>query len=232
MREFSENNLWNNWIAQITCSSCRMIFLAFVFLLSFPSVSQGMSKEGWFLGIGATRVQVGGDFDGTTYVAGGGSMEVMPTLETSTGIKCTGGWQSSGGSIGLAYSNSKHTGNWAGIDLDSRFVSYCIEGKVFVFGAIMNRIQPFLTFGFAYNTLTVEGGSTNGYRTADATFKGWDMLPGAGVEISLHEHVAVDLMGVYRWGSYGHVDGIQSGALPDGIDSDGFTGSLEVKYIF
>lgn len=233
MEKLFEKNLCKNWTAKIIYHpSCYIICLTFIFVLLIPSTSQGKSKGGFFLGVGTTQVQIGGSFEGTDFVGGGGSLEVLPDLDTADGTKLIAGLQSDGGSFELSYSRSKHDGTWLGLDMPSEFESYGLDFRFFVFKEFINRIQPLLAFGMAGNYLTVEGGSTDGFSTADAKFKGFALRFGVGIEISLHEHIAIDLLGIYRWGSYGSVDGIVSGEIDDKIDGNGSTGSVEVKFIF
>ena len=116
--------------------------------------------------------------------------------------------------------------------MPSSFESYNMDGKLFIIKQYKSRIRPLLALGFALTSLTVEEGSTDGFSTDDARFKGWDFRFGGGIEISLHEHIAIDLLEMYRWGNYGEVDGIVSGRIDDDIDGNGFTGSVELKYLF
>lgn len=232
MEKLFGKNLCKNWTAKITYHpSCYIICLTFIFVLLIPSTSQGKSKGRFFLGVGGTQVQIGGSFDGTGSVADGGSSKVLPDLDTANGIKLIAGYQSDKGAFELSYNRSKHDGTWLGLDMPSEFKSYNLDFKIFVFKEIINRIQPLLALGVASITLTVEGGSTDGFSTADAKFKGFALRYGGGIEISLHEHIAIGLLGIYRRGSYNSGSGIVSGSIED-IDGDGFTGSVEVKYIF
>ena len=131
MEKLFEKNLYKNWTAKITYHpSCYIICLTFIFVLLIPNTSQ--SEGRFFLGVGGTQVRIGGSFDGTDFVGGGGSLEVLPELDKATGIKFIAGVQSDKGTVEFSYSRSEHDGTWLGLDMPSSFESYNMDGKLFI----------------------------------------------------------------------------------------------------
>lgn len=183
---------------------------------------------GFLIGYGATRVEAGGDFDGNTFVVGGGSAEVMPKLTPATGRLLSLGVQMSG-SMFLAASfdieSSDHVGTWQGIDLpthlDARYLSTRIGGG--------RHVAGFFLLGYGNQSVTVLGGSTDGTVTADARFKGDTFRVGGGMYVPFHKTVGLLLEGAYRIDSYHQDDGIASGPLGGHTDSNGFTIAAQIR---
>lgn len=187
---------------------------------------------GLFMGVGATSVKIGGTFDGVSAVSGGGSIESFPELEAAIGMKFMAGYQFEKGSIEFNYSRSKHDGTWMGLDMPATFKSYNVDGKIFILDEYTKFVRPLAALGAGYNTLTVERGSTDGISTIDATFEGFDLRFGGGVQVALHEKFVVDLLAIYRWGVYYRVNGIASGDLSNQADGNGLTVGIEAKFLF
>lgn len=232
---FEKKTCTKNWTAK-TADHPTYYYLAcltLIFVLLIPSISISQSKDGFFLGVGATQVRIGGDFDGATFVEGV-SVEVLPDLDTVRGFKLIGGFRADPVILEFSFSQSKHDGTWQGKDLPSTFSSYNIDVKFRIYKKSM--IIPLVAFGFGIKALAVEGGSaitrsTIGAGQQDATFLGVDFRFGGGISISLHEHIAIDLLGIFRRGGYTRVFGIKDGDIED-VNGNGSTVSLEVGYIF
>ncbi len=205
------------------------ITLMLIFLI--PHTGEGQSKDGFYIGVGVTHTSIGGDFDGVSFVAGGGIIDVMPRIEDAFGIKYIVGFQSDIGSIDFNYSRSEHDGNWEGLDMSTVFETYNFDLKALPLRESYT-VRPFLALGFGLNSLTVEDGSSDGFFLADATFEGYALRVGGGLEVSLLDQLSIDVMGLYRWERYDKVEGLVVGDIPDEIDSNGATYSAEVKFIF
>lgn len=188
-------------------------------------------REGFFVGLGLTRVTIGGNFNGAWSVVGGGVTDVLPDLDPGVGFKLAAGYRFTRGSVEFNYSRSAHDGTWQGTEKPAIFDSYNVDGKAFVLKRVYG-LQPLLALGTGYNVITVEEGSSNGVTLKDTKFKGWDLRAGGGVEIPLREDLALDLLALYRWGVYYAVEGITSGNVDGHLDGNGITSSVELKYIF
>lgn len=216
----------------------RMFVFSFAIHLFHPYTSSAQGffqqvKEGGYVGFGFTQVQIGGDFDGQALITGGGSSEILPDLNDATGQKFIFGYQLNDGVIEFSYSQSDHDGAWLGIPAPAEFRSFNIDGKRFFFKDQLEPIAPLFALGIGFQRLKVDGGSVSGSAVEDATFKGWSLGFGGGVELAVHEHFAIDLIYLYRWGRYTSVDAIASGKIEDTVAGNGSTVSrLELKYIF
>jgi hypothetical protein len=207
------------------------IGIALILIFLIPNTGEGQSKDGFYIGVGLTHSSIGGDFDGVSFVAGGGTVEAMPEIEDAFGIKYIVGFQSYIGAIDFSYNRSEHDGNWEGLEMSTVFETYNLDLKALLLRDYYS-VRPFLAIGFGINRLTVEDGFTDGFFVADATFEGYALRIGGGAELSLHDQVSIDVMGLYRWERYDKVEGLVEGDLPDNIDSHGATYSAEVKFIF
>jgi hypothetical protein len=207
------------------------ICIAVILIFLIPDTGEGQSKDGFYIGVGVTHTSIGGDFDGASFIGGGGIVDAMPKIEDAFGIKYIVGFQSDIGSIDFNYSRSEHDGNWEGLDMSTVFETYNFDLKALLLRDYYT-VRPFLALGFGFNYLTVEDGSTDGFFVADATFKGYALRSGGGLEISLYDQLAIDVTAVYRWEKYDEVEGLVVGDLPDDINSNGATYSAEVKFIF
>ena len=207
------------------------ICIALMLIFFIPDTGEGQSNEGFYIGVGVTHVEIGGDFDGVSFVGGGGIIDVIPKMEDAIGIKLTVGFQSDIGSVDFNYGRSEHDGNWEGLDMATVFETFNIDLKALLLKDYYT-VRPLVALGFGLNYLTVEDGSTDGFYVADATFKGYALRLGGGLQVSVHDQLAIDVMGMYRWETYDEVEGLVVGYLPNDIESEGATYSAEVKYIF
>lgn len=192
--------------------------------------STALANNGWFIGYGVAQVDIGGDMSGETFVEGGDSIEVLPEQEKAIGNEISLDYRVEGLSIEFGATRSEHDGQWLGIPTTSEFSSYNFDIKFHFRRA--TKIQPLLILGVAFTDVVVKDGSSNGVIVQDAEYSGLDARFGAGIEFVLHEHFALDLQGVYRYGSYTNVDGVSSGSLDDGMNGDGLTASAIAKVIF
>lgn len=198
-----------------------------------PSVFTAPTKDGFYIGYGITKVDIGGDFDGVSAQVGGGSGEIQPELDKGNGYKIKLGVQAKQGMIELNYENSKHDAQWGGAEWDEcTFSSFNIDGFLLILDNTY-RVRPFLGIGIGFTTLKIPNGSIDAYGDSEtAKFQGMDLRFGGGAQIRATRNIVADLVYMYRYGSYASVDGIASGDLEDPIDGDGPTMSLELKYIF
>lgn len=214
------------WIIRRT-GIIRKALAALVFV-SAPAAAQAV--EGFYIGYGVARVEIGGDMDGRSYVAGGGSMEVLPEQETAMGREMMLGYRGAGLGFEMGLTRSEHDSQWLGALTTTEFRSLNLDFKYHFRRA--SRIQPMFILGIGFTNVTVKDGSTDGSRVQDAEFHGVDARLGGGIALVLHEHFALDIQAVYRYGSYNTVDGISSGSIEDDINGDGLTTSAIAKVIF
>lgn len=207
----------------------------FIFVLLLPGISKGENESRKYISVGPAIVSVSGDFDGVTFVSGGGSIEVLPELDTTTGMKYALGLKSESfgmaKSFGMAisYIRSDHDGQWGGLDYSSRYRSYNFDVQFYT--REMSRVHPFGILGLNYHTITVEDGSFDGFSFKDAKFRAGAFRFGVGADVRLHDRLVLSASSVYRWGTLTSVKGFASGTL-ENMDSNGFTHALEAKFFF
>lgn len=197
------------------------------------SVFNAPTKDGFYIGYGITKVDIGGDFDGVSAQVGGGSGEIQPEMDKGNGYKIKLGGQAKQGMFEINYEKSKHDAQWGGVEWDEcTFSSINIDGFLLILDNTY-RVRPFIGIGIGFTTLKIPNGSMDGYGDSEtAKFRGIDFRFGGGAQIRATRNIVADLVYMYRYGSYDSVDGIVSGDLDDPIDGDGPTMSVELKYIF
>jgi hypothetical protein len=189
------------------------------------------AASGLYIGAMLSLATVGGDFDGQTFVGGGGSAEVMPELETGLGWGLALGGRFEVMSFEINYQKTEHDGEFGGVPVDASFEAVNLDFKVHLFSE--SRVQPHILFGFGFPWLTVEDGSVaSGGAVDDATFRGICANIGAGVTFYPSEQVGVFAQGGYRWASFDSVDGIVSGELAESVDGSGAFAAFGVTFTF
>lgn len=188
-------------------------------------------KDGVYLSLAGLASTVSGDFDGTSFVAGGGSAEVMPDLDTGRGWSLALGTRKGAVAFEVGYENSQFDGTFAGVPMDASLSSIDLDLKVHMFSKA--RVHPHLLFGLAIPWLEVEGGSIgSGNRREDATFSGIGARVGAGLGFYPNPHFGVFVQGGYRLSSFSQVSGIADGELAESVDGSGQFLALGITYIF
>ncbi len=206
--------------------------LTFVLVLLLPAISNGSNGSvinRTYISVGPAIVDVDGDFDGVTFVTDGISAEVLPTLDTTTGLKFALGMQSKHLGIEVSYIRSNHDGQWFGVDYSSKYRSYNFDVQLFPIEIF--RLHPFGIIGLNYHTITVEDGSTDFVGFKDAKFRGADVRLGFGMDLKVHERFMLSASSVYRYGSLTSVKGFSDGAL-ENMNSNGLTHVFEAKFFF
>lgn len=180
--------------------------------------------------IGKPTVEIGGDMDGTSFVGGGGSGEIMPDHDDGSGIKVGFGTNyADSGTMEFTIVETDHDGNWAGFQTESEFRSINFDVKGSLIGS--GKFRGLGILGIGFTDLTVKDGSVGVSEVKDARFSGMDFRFGVGARYQIIDTLALDFSVIQRYGSYSSVDGVVSGSVDD-IDGDGITTSLEIIYIF
>ena len=167
--------------------------------------------------------------DGSTFVGGGGSAEIMPDQQDGSGSKISiGSYTRSGGSFSFNIVSTDHDGQWAGIPTKSEYRSFNFDGKA-AFGK--SKLKGLAIFGLGFSSVKVINGSTDGFNVANAKFKGMDFRLGAGLSFTFTDNLILEFNAVKRIGDYNRVDGIVSGDVSD-VDGEGVTTSIELIFVF
>lgn len=199
------------------------LFIIFIFL-ALPSQAEV------FISIGSPSVEIGGDMDGTSFVGGGGSVELMPEQDDGSGTKFSIGSYSDDISFDFSLVRTDHDGQFLGVPFDSKFQSLNMDVKYSALGS--EQLRGLLILGLGFSSVKVKNGSSDGFEVEDAKFSGIDFRFGIGARYRLMDNVAIEVNAVQRYGSYNSVDGVVSGTISDSVDGDGITTSLELIYIF
>lgn len=220
------------------------MFLAFCFVLTLGSTNPVLAEEteresvprkptaarGFYLQVGLASAEVDGDFDGQAFVAGGGSLEILPEIGSGSGYKLAFGLQGGSFDFDMNWTESNSDGTWLDESFDTRFVALNFDGRYYW----LRRVRPFALLGIGFNQLTVDNGSMDGVSAEDAKYKSAiSIRGGGGVQYVIRPKWALNLEAVYRKMEFSNVDGIVSGSLEGSeVDGSGITYSASIRYVF
>lgn len=195
-----------------------------------PEGRRFRAKDGFYVGGSLRYGEVEKDFDGQTFVSGGGSAEVLPALDAGSGAGLALGMRGGGYSVEFNYSKLGHDGDWLGVPFDVESEFYGLDfRKHFREGA---RVQPHLLFGVGFGCVTVEDGSVGGGQVEDAVFNGLGLNLGGGLIYNITERLGLVLDVGYRFLSIGSVDGVVSGSIDDDLYGSGPFAGLQLYFTF
>jgi hypothetical protein len=201
-------------------------------------------KEGAYLGIYFTQVNMSGDFDDTRAYSAPGEILDVPKVNDGTGFGVVLGARASKGAFEIGYQRSRHDtsatllGEILGdSDTESTYNVIDFNFKIDVFAR--NQIRPYILFGFGIPWLTVENGlyevdydydtEEYVYSTEDATFFGFALNAGAGVAYYFHPQLAVTGGLIYRWNWFTSAEGR---SLDDNLLEKAFCLNIGIAYTF
>lgn len=185
-------------------------------------------KRGWYvLGQAQLANVSGSDFEGDTFVSGGGSSEVVPELDTAAGFGAGIGKRFASSAVEFSFVQLDHDGQWLGADFDTSVTSCSLEWRNFI--GKNRRLQPHWLIGVGYGLLTVRDGSTGLGQVRDAEFNGASLNIGAGATYHLSPRVGLGLDLGYRWQRYVEVDGVVSGDLADPLTAHTLYATLRLQ---
>jgi len=191
------------------------------------------AKDGVFVAGLLLRAKIDNeDFNGTGGVSGGGSAEIMPTVDDGSGTGWAIGTRTGNRSMEFNYTNVDHDGAHtarAGV-VNSTSETYNFDFRYHF--NLEQRFQPHVLFGIGIGCLTVEGGSMGLGRTEDATYTGLGVNMGVGAAYHATQSLSFAFDLGYRLQTYASVDGVVDGTLGTSASgSGGFTG-FRISYTF
>ena len=203
--------------------SNRLAIIFFSFSL-FPAFVNAADSS-WVFGIAQSNVHIGGGMDGLTSVSGGGSTEVFPLLEDSTGTKISIGIYN----FELSLNISDHEGIWQGAPYDAQYRGFNLD-YVKPFN-LSNRFKPVVLFGVGAGSVIVNNGSI-GATTEDATIFQSVFRYGLGLHIRISNATFLEFMSIRYSGEYTSINGVQDGTITSDINSKGTINTIGIKVLF
>jgi len=187
------------------------------------------AASGLFIGLGMSRSSIGGDFDGESYIEGGGSIEILPDLESAHGPCFSVGYHlvekdCFALEAEIGYQQSNHDGSFSLIPVPVEFGSFHLDVR---FGLVAGYlwgigIQPYALGGLSLSHVTIEDGSFDDNEFKDATFRrGGGLRWGGGIAFLLGTRVSLLLQIVDDNRGYGDVQGVVSGEIDGKIHGEG-----------
>jgi hypothetical protein len=196
------------------------------------TMSMADEGEGVYLELSFPYDAVKGDFDGESFLTGGGEKLVLPRIESEFGYGIAlGGKISRNMAIELNYISSTHDSNWSGYYYRTGFRMIGADLKLFLSDSRRNSAKPYLILGAGIPTLVVKDGAFNGYIYGDATFTGYAYNLGGGIELRLDRNLAVIGEMIYRRIYFDHAEGIHSsGDIVDKLNGGALNYKIGITY--
>ncbi|MFT5290202.1 MAG: hypothetical protein ACI8QS_003436 [Planctomycetota bacterium] len=190
------------------------------------------AREGLFIAAMLHNAEISDeDFDGNSFVSGGGSAEIMPTLNTDTGNGFAIGYRDRGNSMEFNFTTVDHEGSFGLAAVDSTSCTYNFDYRRHFL--LNGRIQPHVLVGIGLGNISVENGSVGGGgELEDALYKGLGVNLGAGASYFFHERLSLGFDLGYRLQTYTSVDGVVDGDLASDASGSGVFAALRLTFIF
>lgn len=188
--------------------------------------------EGFYFGAGWNKSSIGGDFDGENIFGNGSEVIVVPKIDSGSGFAFFGGIHATENwDLEMSYYSSDHNADWLGIDFDVEYTSLNFDAK-YNFETGNENLKPYGLFGFGFGTVTVVGGSSDGFSLGDAKYYGSGLNLGIGVNYYVKPEVSFGVAYIMRLTSYDEAEGISGtrGALPSDLDGDATTFTINATY--
>ena len=195
----------------------------------YAADGQPTVKNGFYLGMYAAQVPVGGNFDDTRFYVSGSTVYDVPKVEDGQGFGVVMGGRFPRMAIEMLYQRTTHDTHSSFVDIGDQTAYYNTIDFNFKFDlAWESKARPYLLIGFGIPWITIENSKYDGdYR--DETFHGLAANLGAGLAYYFTPKLCINGEAYYRWARFSNVDG---DSLDDDLDSEGPIFKLGMAYTF
>lgn len=214
-----------------------MVVCIFLLTLLLGITSFALADSGVYLGLSYVNNNSGSGFNGDTYFTDDVYRVGKPALQTGSGFAITGGMDFDIGVLEFAYENSTHRGSChvGGYNWDGTAKMNILDMNVKLFFNNENSLKPYGLVGLSLPWIVVPGGEhdTGDISTGDATYLGFGLNIGGGIDYEIEDKLHLKGELVYRLAGYGSASGsnMGSGSLPDFIDGSGLCITVGTRYI-
>lgn len=201
--------------------------------------SLALADSGVYLGVSYINNNPGGGFNGDAVFTDGVYWVGKPALQTGSGFAVTGGLNFDVGALEFTYANSNHhgschVGGLGGYHWDGIASLNVLDMNMKLFFNNESSLKPYGLFGLSIPWIVLPGGEhdISDASTGDATYLGFGLNLGGGIDYKLLERLNFKGEVVYRWAGYGSASGsnMGSGSLPDFVDGSGFCITVGAHY--
>jgi hypothetical protein len=215
-----------------------MVVCTFLLTLLLGITSLALADSGFYLGVSYINNNPGAGFNGDAVFTDGVYQVGKPALQTGSGFSITGGLNFDIGALEFAYENSTHQGsghvgsyyNW-----DGTATLNVLDMNVKLFFDNESSLKPYGLLGLSIPWIVLPGGEhdTGDVSTGDATYLGFGLNLGGGIDYKMVDRLHLKGEVIYRLAGYGSASGsnMGSGSLPDVVDGSGLCITVGVNYI-
>lgn len=208
-----------------------ILFFTFGIASSVTAQENYYAKDGFYIGFNIPFNNIGGDFNGDTFLDAGSQVILIPKVESSSGLGISVGVKFSELAYELNYLSSTHDVTFLGVPGEADYNMVNLDIKYYY--SADKRFRPNLLFGFCVPWLVVKDGSTDGVDVGDATFHGLGLNIGGGISYYINPRVSISGGVIFRWISYGSAGASgRSRRLEDNLDGSGIDFNVGITYTF
>ena len=209
------------------------LFAALSLCVTSPVSADSYAKNGFYIGVAKTKVSIGGDFDGQSYLTDGTEVILIPKINDGSGTSFQIGGRGGDTAFELNYLKSSHDATFSGATTKADFSMLSLDSRIFFM--TNHPVQPYMLQGMIFTAnLTVKDGSSNGSVVSDGRFRGllgfnW----GAGVSYYPIPSVSLNAGLVYRNMSFNQASGTGDWkSLQDNLSVKGRQLNFGLAYTF
>jgi hypothetical protein len=208
--------------------------MAVVLLLGAAPLT--MAEGGFYADLSYVSNNPGSGFNGDTYFTDSVYRVGKPALQSGGGFAVTAGIYAEIVALELTYANSSHSGSChvGGYHWDGTANLNVLDLNMKLFLDPESSVKPYGLFGLSFPWVNLPGAehNTSDVATGDATYWGFGLNLGGGVDFKLAERFHIKGEVIYRWAGYGSAYGsnMGSGSLPDFVDGSGVNITIGAQY--
>lgn len=212
----------------ITMGFCLAITFSFG-LRASAEEEQMVVDDGFYLGIALVHNSMSGDFDNTAVYYTSTTLYDVPDVDNGAGFGVSAGYRMNRGVYEIAYQRTNHDTVSSFEDVGDSAIYSVLDFNLKYDLAELNRIRPYVLLGIGVAWMTVEDSASDGWDLEDETFLGHCWNLGAGVNYYINPKLSATGGLVYRWNSFGSVEGTE---LEDDLKEKALGLSVGLAYTF
>jgi opacity protein-like surface antigen len=187
-------------------------------------------RAGVYLSASWVNTEIGGDFNDTVFFHTSDELFDVPEVRSGQGFGLVYGSMVNEGAVEFSYQRTRHNTHSGFVDIGNQQAAFHIlEFNLKGYLLHSGRIRPHLLFGAGIPWISIANSKTDGSTFDDETFHGLSIGLGGGFDIYVSARIFIDARAVYRWSSFGTVDGM---SLGETIGAHGPSYSVGMGVIF
>jgi hypothetical protein len=207
--------------------------LAILFAAQISAQSPNLpNKTGFYIAGAGHYSTLDGNFDGQTFFYTSAEAIIVPKLEPGFGAGGILGYRGSMWALEATGYYKPLSSSFGGTHYDTSILGFAFDFELLFFTA--GPVQPYLTAGLGFSTITVAGGSINSSSVVgDAIYYTGGLRAGLGIELCMTNRLFIRAQGIYRIDKVNSAKGVNGDelTLPFALDAYGYDASVIIGYI-